>query len=98
VPSATTDHQGENNGQTDRVERDSGGKNVLLRRAPREGHSTITTTITTLLTVTMRTQGERERERERERLNCTRFTGASNLDDIAPRYITRDFMAYYRTV
>lgn len=80
--------EGENNGQSNRVKRDSGGKNVLLRRAPcQEGHST---TVAMLTIKDVEAQGGR--------LNCARSTGASNPDDIASRYITRGFMVYYRTV
>jgi len=73
---------GENNDRFDRVKRDSSGKNVVVRRIPREeGHST------TVATAKMKAQRD-----------LPSSTGAPNPDDIAPRYITRDFMAYYGTV
>lgn len=49
-----------------------------------KGHSTGVA----MLTVEVKVQEDRLTERS---------TGASNPDDIASRYITRNFMAYYRT-
>lgn len=82
LPSERFHHRGRNNGHPDPSKRDSGGKYVLVR-APSQVEGI------------HRWWRRRRRRRTRGRA-CS--TGAPNPDDIAPRYTTRDFIAYYRTV
>lgn len=78
--------EGEINSRFDRVKRDSRGKNVLR-----------TMQLVRERSFHRRCDADCRGEGTGGSTNRARSTGASNPDDIASRYITRNFMAYYRT-